>query len=398
MKKKLFLILTAALLFFVLASSLIKTEAVSAASCGGVDTAIIECGDKESGIGQILKLVINILSIGVGILAVIGITVVGIQYLTAGSNEEQVRKSKRRLIEIVIGIIAYVLLYALIQWLIPGSANPDDIPYYEPVETPVKDPEPSSNSNSPSSEKPSKKYEKITKKNIEYGKGNMPSYWLNVPNNATNNMPLLVFLHGSGERGNPQGVSNLPQVNNMMSESQSFISIAPVLKSGAWTNSATQTSLKELIEKIKNDYEINPNKIYIMGFSLGAQGVWKIVNDNSTLFKAAAPMSECPISGENPSNFTHTRIIATVGSGETVNNYPKCMGEFIEKIVNASGNAKLEVFLGKNHPTISSSINYQALFNCLLDNKCSNLGNSGVSYIEYNGKESWSSWAKKNGL
>jgi F0F1-type ATP synthase membrane subunit c/vacuolar-type H+-ATPase subunit K len=73
-----------------------------------------------SSIGETLMLVINILSVAIGILAAIGIAIVGVQYLTAGGNEEKTRKSKRRLFEIVIGVVAYVLIYALLNWLIPS--------------------------------------------------------------------------------------------------------------------------------------------------------------------------------------------------------------------------------------------------------------------------------------
>ena len=73
------------------------------------------------GVFMVLNLVIDILSIGIGIVGVIGITVMGIQYLTASGNEQQIAKAKRRLFEIVIGLVAYVLLYALVQWLLPGG-------------------------------------------------------------------------------------------------------------------------------------------------------------------------------------------------------------------------------------------------------------------------------------
>ena len=68
----------------------------------------------------IIRFVVNILSIGVGIIAVIGITIAGIQYTTAGGNEEQTRKSKRRILEIVIGLAAYALLYAVLQFVLPN--------------------------------------------------------------------------------------------------------------------------------------------------------------------------------------------------------------------------------------------------------------------------------------
>ncbi|MBO7664312.1 hypothetical protein J6S46_00400 [Candidatus Saccharibacteria bacterium] len=89
-----------------------------------VPTAIIGGGKVcDNGHGDsvynMLTLIVNIMSVGIGILAVIGITVVGIQYLTAGGNEEQTRKAKRRLFEIILGVAVYLAIYALLQWLMP---------------------------------------------------------------------------------------------------------------------------------------------------------------------------------------------------------------------------------------------------------------------------------------
>lgn len=77
---------------------------------------ICECKGGES-ILSIVNLVIDILSVSVGILGVIGISVVGIQYLTAGGNEEKTRKAKRRMVEIVLGIVIYIMLYWILKWL-----------------------------------------------------------------------------------------------------------------------------------------------------------------------------------------------------------------------------------------------------------------------------------------
>lgn len=78
-------------------------------------------GSDGEGIKCVLGYSLDILTVGVGIVGVLGIVIVGIQYLTAGGNEEQTRKAKRRMLEIVIGLVAYVLLYALLNWLLPGG-------------------------------------------------------------------------------------------------------------------------------------------------------------------------------------------------------------------------------------------------------------------------------------
>ena len=83
----------------------------------GPKTAILNI----TSIDGILGLIIDILVIGIPILGIIGITIVGIQYLTAGGNEEKTRKAKRRMFEIVIGLVAYALIFAVSQWLGVGN-------------------------------------------------------------------------------------------------------------------------------------------------------------------------------------------------------------------------------------------------------------------------------------
>lgn len=94
-----------------------------AAECGGVNTGIVDCeAAEDDSIGYLLRDIVNILSIGVGILGVIGITIVGVQYLTAGGDEQKVIKSKRRMLEIVIGLVIYAVFFAIVQWL---GVNPN---------------------------------------------------------------------------------------------------------------------------------------------------------------------------------------------------------------------------------------------------------------------------------
>ena len=85
------------------------------------ETAILHDSSGNSlGIQEVILLVVDILSILIGIVGVIGIVYMGIQYMTAGGNEEKTRKAKRRLFEIVIGLAAYAAGYALLKWLLPN--------------------------------------------------------------------------------------------------------------------------------------------------------------------------------------------------------------------------------------------------------------------------------------
>ena len=103
--------------------NVLKTEAVFAA-CGGVETNIIDCnndGGEGSGVFAVLNVVLQVLTWGIGIAGTIGIIVTGIQYMTAKDDAAQMAKAKNRLIQIIIGLAVYAVMWAFLQWLLPGG-------------------------------------------------------------------------------------------------------------------------------------------------------------------------------------------------------------------------------------------------------------------------------------
>ncbi|MBQ8156664.1 hypothetical protein IJ101_02665 [Candidatus Saccharibacteria bacterium] len=92
-----------------------------------VQTSIIQtedgkyCDDgKGGGVYAILNIILTVLTFGIGIAATAGLIISGIQYATSGTNEARATQARRRIFEIVIGLIAYALLYLALQWLIPN--------------------------------------------------------------------------------------------------------------------------------------------------------------------------------------------------------------------------------------------------------------------------------------
>ena len=81
----------------------------------------IQDDDEGCGMFMIANFVVDILSMGVVIVGVIGVTIAGTTYLTAKDSEEKTRKAKNRIFEIVIGLVAYAVLYVGVQWLLPGG-------------------------------------------------------------------------------------------------------------------------------------------------------------------------------------------------------------------------------------------------------------------------------------
>lgn len=100
-----------------------------AETCAGVTTAIIHCDQKggqstsarDSGVWGVLLIALNIMTAGVGILAVGGIVYGSILYASASDRAEQTKQAIDIIRNVVIGIAAYGVMYLVLNFLIPGG-------------------------------------------------------------------------------------------------------------------------------------------------------------------------------------------------------------------------------------------------------------------------------------
>lgn len=104
------------------------TVVLAATECGGAATAIISCdednkGDKieNNAIWALLLMVVNIMTAGIGVLAVAGIVYGSILYTTAEDKADQVKKATDIITNVVIGLIMFALMWTGLNFLIPGG-------------------------------------------------------------------------------------------------------------------------------------------------------------------------------------------------------------------------------------------------------------------------------------
>ena len=90
----------------------------SGGSPADAKTAILPSDWK---IEDILNMVLVVVTTGVGIAAVGSIVFAGVLYITARDNAAQVSKAKTMIMNTIIGIIAYILMWAFLEWIIPGG-------------------------------------------------------------------------------------------------------------------------------------------------------------------------------------------------------------------------------------------------------------------------------------
>lgn len=126
--KQIFLTITAllALTIFltpaVTATVAAQTSKSDQAACDNANTqAKIQQCLKKNPISEKLRMLVNFLSAGVGVVVVAMIIVGGIQYIMAGDNPNAISEAKNRITNALIALVAFLFVAAFLQWLVPGG-------------------------------------------------------------------------------------------------------------------------------------------------------------------------------------------------------------------------------------------------------------------------------------
>ena len=72
--------------------------------------------------GKYLNPIINLLSAMVGVVVVVGIIVGAIQFSSSAGDPQKAANGKNHIRNALLGLLAYILLYAFLQFMLPGGA------------------------------------------------------------------------------------------------------------------------------------------------------------------------------------------------------------------------------------------------------------------------------------
>lgn len=131
------------------------------------------------------------------------------------------------------------------------------------------------------------KLEKIIKKKIE------SNYLLFLPKDyrakGSKRWPLMLFLHGAGERGTNVAKVSIHGPPKIVKEKPEFpfILVSPQCPPNKrWDNDTLLTLLDEVVAK----YKVDEKRIYLTGLSMGGYGTWSLGIANPERFAAIAPI------------------------------------------------------------------------------------------------------------
>jgi predicted peptidase len=103
--------------------------------------------------------------------------------------------------------------------------------------------------------------------------------------------PLLLFLHGRGERGNDLNLIKeygIPQQVEMW-EDTPFIAVSPQCPTDSDWEALTDT-LIAFLDELTANYAVDPQRIYLTGLSMGGRGSWRLAVFQPERFAAIAPV------------------------------------------------------------------------------------------------------------
>ena len=187
------------------------------------------------------------------------------------------------------------------------------------------------------------------------------------PKKRSGKTPLILFLHGMGERGSDvnkikkHGPTKFLQKNNDFN----FIVVSPQCtkdeKGKGWWNS---NDLTLLLDFIKKKYNIDEKRIYLTGLSMGGFGSWALAAHTPKTFAAVAPIC----GGGSPNNakkYGKLPIWAFHGDKDTVVKLEKSK-VMVDAVKKAGGNAKLTIYPGVKHNSWTQTYNNAELYKWFL--------------------------------
>lgn len=175
--------------------------------------------------------------------------------------------------------------------------------------------------------------------------------------------PLLIFLHGVGERGNDLKIAAGQALPRMLKFRHTFpfVTVVPQCREGEYW---IPSMVEELIPVVAGNYKIDEDRIYLTGISMGGYGVWMTAINYPDRFAAIAPIC----GGGEPGQTSAIRDIPVWtfhGAKDPV--VPVSETEkMVEALKKAGGNVKFTLYPDGGHDVWTETYKNEDLYTWLL--------------------------------
>jgi predicted peptidase len=188
--------------------------------------------------------------------------------------------------------------------------------------------------------------------------------WLPKAEKPASGWPLMVFLHGAGERGSDLNLVKKhgpPKLAGQEPVMDRFFMLAPQCPTGRWWD---VVAVKDLIDQTLASQPVDPKRVYITGISMGGFATWALLKDYPTLMAAAVPIC----GGGDPASvarFSSVPVWAFHGDKDEAVPAQRSI-DMVEALKQAKGDIRFTLYPGVTHDSWTRTFENPELYEWLL--------------------------------
>jgi predicted peptidase len=177
--------------------------------------------------------------------------------------------------------------------------------------------------------------------------------------------PLILFLHGSGESGDDLALVKKHGPPKIVETKRDFpfIVVSPQSPGRGWR----PETLKALLDEIVLKYNVDRNRVYLTGLSMGGYGTWSLAAAYPDAFAAIVPIC----GGGRPADAARLKDLPIwVFHGAKDSAVPLARSEEMVKAVeDAGGKVKFTIYPDAEHDSWTEAYDSPELYQWLLEQK-----------------------------
>jgi predicted peptidase len=186
--------------------------------------------------------------------------------------------------------------------------------------------------------------------------------------------PLILFLHGAGERGDDLEQVKKHGVPRVVEEGTikefPFIAVAPQCPAEKrWASVEGLLALSALLDEVEGGHRVDAERVYLTGLSMGGFGTFALAGYEPERFAAIAPVC-------GGGDRTAARAIATAGiptwvfHGAKDETVPlRSSAEMVESMARFGGSPRFTVYPDAKHDSWTETYNNPELYHWLLSHR-----------------------------
>lgn len=209
---------------------------------------------------------------------------------------------------------------------------------------------------------------KLTEEKMEVQVTIRMQYLLSLPKDyeKKDKWPLVLFLHGAGERGDDLNKVKVHGPPKLIAKGKEFpfICVSPQCPKNRWWDAA---QLEALLDHIESKHKIDKDRVYVTGLSMGGFGTFALAAHAPKRFAAIAPIC----GGGDPIQAYQIRSLPTwVFHGGKDRVVPEERSkEMVEALKKRDGNVKYTVYPDAGHDSWTATYDNPEFYEWMLKQK-----------------------------